>query len=405
MSAEVTPKIQPPGPREFLVTAFSSKPESKGAPSKDILWSEVWHGTNPLPVSHPFRWVLHTTGETIQIRNMGSQGEDFSTEPVDEIPLEDLAEKGLFELGDKKKKSGCWILVQPVPAIRDLENQSWQAPSLGVGGVSEAASNEVFKRTSWTVSAVMVLSLLVMMLIPKPDEEELIPEEFAKVLLSPALKENRPVPQESASQSKATNVVKAFKSKIIQRKTKSLFSAQSANRLLGGSTLLNAAKSSKKARKVFDVNSAIGSAVNKDKLEVSSKEVSLVGKDGKYSGGTATVAGQGKGVISVPAADTDVSVGLTKDQVGQTIRKYMADVRYCYEAALIRNPTLEGKLVMDFTVRPTGSVGRRTVKQSSSDNVLDQCIVQKLSRWKFPKPKGGVSVDISYPFIFKVLGG
>ena len=30
---------------------------------------------------------------------------------------------------------------------------------------------------------------------------------------------------------------------------------------------------------------------------------------------------------------------------------------------------------------------------------------QKLVKWKFPKPRGGVSVNISYPFIFKVLGG
>jgi outer membrane biosynthesis protein TonB len=45
------------------------------------------------------------------------------------------------------------------------------------------------------------------------------------------------------------------------------------------------------------------------------------------------------------------------------------------------------------------------VKESSSDAVLDQCIRNKLMKWKFPKPRGGVGVDITYPFIFKVLGG
>lgn len=408
MSGATAIKLEPQTPpREFLVTAFSKKPEGKNAPSRDIIWSEVWQAHRPLSLTHPCRWVLQSHGDFIQVRNLGAPGDEFVIHPVEKIPVKELDRRGIIELKDRKSKTGCWLLVRPVPEIQEMEKNQWAPREVSVPSVTEAPALQFLKRTSYSVSAVMFLFVLILFVLPKPepDEEEIIPEEFAKVLLSPALKDMQPVPVErNDSASSASNIVQVFQSKAIKKQTKSMFSVAAANRLLSGSTLLNTAKSSKNARKMFDVKSAISRAVDKNKLKATSKSVGLVGEGG-YTGGEAIVAGQGNGMVAVPARKSEVSVGLTRDQVGKTIRKYASDVRYCYEASLIRDPGFEGKLTLAFTVKPNGRVGKAKVKQSSNDHALDQCIIRKLRGWKFPKPKGGVSVDVVYPFIFKVLGG
>ena len=43
-------------------------------------------------------------------------------------------------------------------------------------------------------------------------------------------------------------------------------------------------------------------------------------------------------------------------------------------------------------------------KSSSGDKGLDECLTERIAKWKFPSPKGGVDVAISYPFIFKAMG-
>jgi len=403
---------EPHEQREFLVTAFSKKPAGRNSPSKDILWSEVWDVHRPLPISYPFRWVLQSHGERLRIRDLGTEGAQVVTHPIEEIAVADLERRGVIEISDEKSK--CWLLIQPVHELRELEREvadGWVPRLIQAPAVSDDAAREYFKRSSIGVAAVMAVMMLVMLLIPKkdPKTEELIPEQFAKVLLSPALKKTTDASNgETRGGPAKGNVVQAFKSAAIQKTTKSLFSSKAANALLSGSTLLNTAASSAAARKIFDAKSALSKGPVA-KLDVTSKSVDMVGgKSGAvgYSGGGgAAVEGQGSGMVSLGTEGVGVSEGLTKDEVGKVIREHMADVRYCYEAGLLRNPGLEGKVVLAFTVGPKGIVTTAKVREASNDPVLDQCILQKLLKWKFPKPRGGVGVDISYPFIFKVLGG
>jgi TonB family protein len=60
--------------------------------------------------------------------------------------------------------------------------------------------------------------------------------------------------------------------------------------------------------------------------------------------------------------------------------------------------------VVSFLVKSTGAATNVKVKESSGDEGLDRCLTDRLVKWKFPKPRGGVDVAISYPFIFKSLG-
>jgi outer membrane biosynthesis protein TonB len=132
----------------------------------------------------------------------------------------------------------------------------------------------------------------------------------------------------------------------------------------------------------------------------------LGGKGVGYGRGShALVNGQGKSFVSLDTSSSDVAEGLTKDQVGRVIHAHMSEIRYCYEAAMLRSPDVEGRLGVKFVINGAGVVKTTRVGESSlSDTKLDNCVIDRLARWKFPKPLGGVDVAVSYPFVFQTLG-
>ena len=123
---------------------------------------------------------------------------------------------------------------------------------------------------------------------------------------------------------------------------------------------------------------------------------------------TGTMSGTGGSNISLGVKDAEVDEGLTRDEVGRVIHAHMKEVRYCYEASMLRAPAskVEGQVAMAFTIVASGRVSKSNVAQSSvPDGALGECIRKRLDTWQFPHPKGGVNVNITYPFIFNTLGG
>lgn len=406
-------------PKELVVTTFSAKPPANG-PSRDILWSEVWDTEHPLTLGYPFRWVLRKTDSKLRIRDLGREDGSTVAHPIEDIALAELAGHGPIELATSRSQK-CWILISPVPDLNQLVAtgaSGWSPTMLGVSTISETAANRVFRRSMLGVLGTMALLFIALAFMPKPKvSEELVPFEHAKVLLSPAFKNTGPGGAAASGKSGGTvNIVQAFQQATVQKTTKTLLSAGAAKALLSGSTLLNTAASSAAARKVFDSKSALvtSGVPGSQNLEAKSTDVGLMGGRGGGTGrgagsagygigGGAAVEGQGSGMVSV-GNGVGVSEGLTRDEVGKVIRDHMAEVRYCYESALIRSPGLEGKLVTSFIVRSNGMANSVKVKESSGDDGLDRCLTERIPKWKFPKPRGGVDVAISYPFIFKSLG-
>ena len=127
---------------------------------------------------------------------------------------------------------------------------------------------------------------------------------------------------------------------------------------------------------------------------------------GYGQGDHANVNGQGHSFVAMDNSKSTVEEGLTRDEVGEVIHQHISEVRYCYESSMLRLPQVEGKLLMGFTISANGSVRTAEVKTSTlPDAKLDDCILRRLVGWKFPNTKGGVDVAVSYPFIFKTLGG
>ncbi len=114
--------------------------------------------------------------------------------------------------------------------------------------------------------------------------------------------------------------------------------------------------------------------------------------------------GAGRANVSVPEGDPVVSGGLTTQEVQAVIRANLNQIRHCYEQLLQRSPNANGKIKVAFTIGADGRVASSNIQSDTiGDAVMAGCVSGHVSRWKFPNPRGGVSVNVNYPFVFNPL--
>jgi TonB family protein len=102
---------------------------------------------------------------------------------------------------------------------------------------------------------------------------------------------------------------------------------------------------------------------------------------------------------------TRVIGGLTQQVVGEYIGRYWSQFKYCYEKGLASDPNLYGKITVTFGINAVGRVHDASVMQTSlQDNNVEQCLLRVVRRIRFPKPKGGGEVVVTYPFLFTTAG-
>ncbi len=285
---------------------------------------------------------------------------------------------------------------------------------------ADLIDNQVFKKASAGAAVALVLFLALSFLWPKGEKkEELVPPQFAKLVMSTTKSEN-PVPvPESASSATATAkkvektaIVQAFRAKALQNSLSGLLKG-GMTKLLAQSDFASGSNARAESQKMFGAKSnTLDSTPNADLNAKKDVAVAALGgeqvagaKAGYGKGEKAGVKGQGTSHVSMDIAGSSVEEGLTKDEVGEVIHRHLSEVRYCYESAMIRTPDVEGKLIINFVIGATGAVKTADVKQSTlPDPRLDDCVLRRLVTWKFPQTKGGVDVAVSYPFIFKSLG-
>ena len=133
----------------------------------------------------------------------------------------------------------------------------------------------------------------------------------------------------------------------------------------------------------------------------------LIGKGG--GGGTGSgygrgsgsgFGGRGKKVARVRQAKATVKGSLDKDIIRRIVRAHINEIRYCYNQGLTKEPDLEGRVAVKFTIGGTGKVTDSEVATTSLDNEdVEDCIAKAVKRWKFPRPTGGGNVVVTYPFV------
>ena len=112
---------------------------------------------------------------------------------------------------------------------------------------------------------------------------------------------------------------------------------------------------------------------------------------------------KGGGTPVVFTGGYSVSGELDKATVRRYIQSKMNQIRWCYQQAVQRNPNLAGQVVYRWVITPTGKViGVKVASTSLNSNEVEKCIASRIATWRFPSPRGGGTVKVKYPFIFRV---
>lgn len=82
-------------------------------------------------------------------------------------------------------------------------------------------------------------------------------------------------------------------------------------------------------------------------------------------------------------------------------------LKECYETALRTQPTLAGKLVVDFTIVGEPELGAlvtdsriNAADSTIADADMRECVQETMYSAKFPAPLDGGEVRVNYPFVF-----
>ncbi|HYO51900.1 AgmX/PglI C-terminal domain-containing protein [Archangium sp.] len=126
---------------------------------------------------------------------------------------------------------------------------------------------------------------------------------------------------------------------------------------------------------------------------------------GAGDGGGIDLSGRGKTVTKIVPGKTTVIGGLDKDVIAKIIRSHQNEIKYCYETELNKNPSLAGKVAVAFTIDPAGGVSEANVTETTLNSpAAENCMLSRIRRWKFPEPKGGGVVAVTYPWLFSPAG-
>jgi pSer/pThr/pTyr-binding forkhead associated (FHA) protein len=140
--------------------------------------------------------------------------------------------------------------------------------------------------------------------------------------------------------------------------------------------------------------------------------VGTKGRGGGLGGGSGYGAGVGNlgkksdREVSV-ATGPIVVVGYDRELVRRVVQEHAAQIRYCYEQALAVNPKLEGKVAIRWIINSDGRVSNTQIVVGTTtldSTTVHRCMMDRVSSWEFPKPKGGSIADITYPWILRPSG-
>jgi TonB family protein len=100
-------------------------------------------------------------------------------------------------------------------------------------------------------------------------------------------------------------------------------------------------------------------------------------------------------------ANPRVRGSLDRDVILRVFRQRHGQLQNCYELALQRNPALEGRVILNFTIGEQGKVSEARIGTSTlGDHDVEACLVSRLRAWTFPGPQAG-SVQIAFPLVFR----
>jgi len=126
---------------------------------------------------------------------------------------------------------------------------------------------------------------------------------------------------------------------------------------------------------------------------------------GRGGYGEVDLGGRGKDETRFVPGRTIVVGGLPREVINRIIQRHYNEIKYCYEKELAKDPGLYGKVTVLFVIDGNGRVGDALIQQTTmSSEPVESCIINHVKRWQFPKPAGGGTVQVTYPYVFKSTG-
>jgi len=120
-----------------------------------------------------------------------------------------------------------------------------------------------------------------------------------------------------------------------------------------------------------------------------------------YGDGKGGLRGKESSEIGLGPGKPEVQGSIDPELIRRVVHDHRAQIRTCYETQLTVKPSLAGKLVSAWTIDQSGVVTEAHTQESTlRDHAVENCVAQKIKTWRFPIPKGGGEVFVTYPFIF-----
>lgn len=213
-------------------------------------------------------------------------------------------------------------------------------------------------------------------------------------------------PSASASAKNSKQIIGAIFSKIqsrsLQKVLKNVSLTASSKNIVAGAVIKNINQFSKNIPDGKQL-AALGNSQNKG--------LGTIGVN-TISNGSGAIAGLGKmdhgdvgnAQIGLVAEESQVQGGLDREVISKYIQSMLGPILYCYERQLSANPSLFGKVAVKFSIKADGFVDHSEISETTlRSQSVEGCLLSQVNQWQFPKPKGGMKVVVTYPFMFKSI--
>lgn len=92
-----------------------------------------------------------------------------------------------------------------------------------------------------------------------------------------------------------------------------------------------------------------------------------------------------------------------RDAIAKVINSHLGELSRCYEQAMMSTGSFGGRLHIEWTISPSGTVTQSRVKDTDIKNAsVGACVLGHLNGWRFPAGRGPSIV--SYPLMFQSVG-
>ncbi len=120
-----------------------------------------------------------------------------------------------------------------------------------------------------------------------------------------------------------------------------------------------------------------------------------------YGEGRGALKGKANAAIGLSSGKPQIVGEIDPELIRKVVHDHRAQIRACYEQELNGKPKLAGKITTAWTIDPQGLVTESHVGESTlGDSAVERCVTSRIKTWRFPLPKGGGEVYVTYPFLF-----